>query len=61
MPRRAHHGLVHRADAGRALEGELEQLELMWREAELVAAIADDLLLAPEVEAQLQQLRNPRT
>lgn len=33
----------------RALEGELARLEAEWREAETVAAIADDLLLPPRI------------
>lgn len=41
----------------RALEGELAPLVEAWREAEEVAAIADGLLLPPEVEARVALLR----
>ena len=36
---------LHEEDERRALEGELWRLEQAWREAEEIAAIADDLLL----------------
>jgi hypothetical protein len=38
---------VHEESERRALEGELSILEEAWREAEQIAAIADDLLLPP--------------
>jgi hypothetical protein len=38
---------VHEESERRALEGELSILEDAWREAEHIAAIADDLLLPP--------------
>jgi hypothetical protein len=41
----------------RALEGELAELELAWREAEEIAAIADDLLLPSSVHAVLRRMR----
>jgi len=40
---------LHEEQERRALEGELKALELAWREAEEVAAIADDLLLPDRV------------
>jgi hypothetical protein len=40
-----------------ALEGEMALLELDWKEAEEIAAIADSLLIPPEVEEQLQRMR----
>ncbi|UCD25305.1 MAG: hypothetical protein JSW51_05120, partial [Gemmatimonadota bacterium] len=43
-----------------ALEGEMWLLELAWREAEEIAAIADDLTVSPEVEVKLQQMRRKR-
>ncbi|MFN2566504.1 MAG: hypothetical protein ABR499_16020, partial [Gemmatimonadaceae bacterium] len=43
----------------RALEGELAQLEQAWRDAEQIAAIADDLLLPESVDRFLG--RTPRT
>ena len=36
---------LHEEDERRALEGELWRLEQAWREAEEIAAIADDLVL----------------
>ena len=43
----------------RALDGELAQLEAAWREAEEVAAIADDLLVPPFVREFLSRHRRP--
>lgn len=40
-----------------ALEGEMALLEMAWEEAEAVAAIADALLVSPQVEDQLEALR----
>lgn len=40
-----------------AMEGDLALLELDWKEAEEIAAIADSLLVPPEVEEQFQQMR----
>lgn len=40
-----------------ALEGELALLELEWKEAEEIAAIADRLGMPEEVDAQLEELR----
>jgi hypothetical protein len=48
---------VHAADERRAMEGELAELEERWRAAEEVAAIADSLLIAPDVERKLDSLR----
>jgi hypothetical protein len=44
-----------------ALEGELALLELEWKEAEELAAIADRLLVPDEVEQQLDALRGRRS
>jgi hypothetical protein len=41
----------------RAVEGELAGLELAWREAEEIAAIADGLLVPPAVRERLRGLR----
>ena len=41
------------------LEGELWLLDLAWREAEQIAAIADDLVTPPDVERRLRQWRTP--
>jgi hypothetical protein len=40
---------VHEESEERALQGELEALELAWREAEAVARIADDLFVPEAV------------
>jgi len=40
-----------------ALEGELALLELAWKEAEEIAAIADELTIPPEVDEQLERLK----
>ena len=54
---------LHEEAERRAIQGELELLEEAWREAEEVAAIADDLFLPVEVERTLAALkrkaRNP--
>jgi hypothetical protein len=44
---------LHEEQERRALEGELRALELAWRAAEQVAAIADDLLLPDSVRTRL--------
>jgi hypothetical protein len=43
-----------------ALEGELALLEMEWKEAEEIAAIADRLGLPEEVDVQLAALRDRR-
>jgi hypothetical protein len=40
-----------------ALEGEMALLAMAWEEAEEIAAIADDLVVSPEIEQQLEALR----
>jgi hypothetical protein len=54
---------LHEEQERRALDGELKGLELAWRSAEEVAAIADDLLLPDGVRlrmnaAEEQAIRN---
>jgi hypothetical protein len=49
---------VHEEQERRALEGELASLEQAWRDAEEVAAIADDLLIPNPVLRALQRLRS---
>jgi hypothetical protein len=44
-----------------ALEGELELLEMAWREAEEIAGIADSLTIPREVDEQLEQLKKRKT
>jgi hypothetical protein len=51
---------LHEEDERRALEGELADLEDRWREAEEVAAIADDLFQSPAVTALLSRLKGRR-
>lgn len=48
---------LHEEAERRALEGELAQLEDAWREAEEVAAIADNLLVPSAVESALRRLK----
>lgn len=43
-----------------ALEGELHSLERAWREAEIIAAIADDLLVPAEIEERLRREASTR-
>jgi hypothetical protein len=48
---------AHEEEERRALEGELAELEARWRDAERIAAIADDLLLPRPVHDRLARLR----
>jgi hypothetical protein len=48
---------AHEEAERRALEGELALLEQDWREAEEIAAIADDLLVPRAVRVALERLR----
>jgi hypothetical protein len=48
---------AHEETERRALEGELAALEADWREAEEIAAIADDLLLPPSLRTMLDRLK----
>jgi hypothetical protein len=48
---------LHEEAEMRALQGELAELERAWREAEEIAAIADDLLAPPSVQNALDRLR----
>ena len=47
--------VAHEEAERRALEGELGLLEAAWKEAEEIAAIADDLLLPKEVEERIRK------
>jgi hypothetical protein len=51
---------LHEEQERRALAGELVELELAWREAEEVAAIADDLFVPPEHDAFIAKHRPAR-
>ncbi len=42
------------------LAGEIGLLEMAWEEAEEIAAIADDLIVSPEIVRQLDQLKAKR-
>ena len=48
---------THEASERRAMEGELADLALAWRDAEEIAAIADDLLIPASVTDALDRLR----
>ena len=48
---------AHEEAERRALEGELALLEAAWKEAEEIAAIADNLLLPKEVEERMRKER----
>ena len=48
---------AHEENERRALEGELQELEERWREAEEIAAIADDMLLPASVTGVMERLR----
>ena len=51
---------THEESERRALEGELYLLEEAWKQAEEVAAIADDMFLPASVDAELARLRAAR-
>ena len=48
---------LHEEAERRAMAGELDQLERAWREAEEIAAIADDLLVPRSILDQIAQWR----
>lgn len=48
---------LHEDDERRAFDGELSILEDRWREAEEIAAIADDMFVSPSVTSMLKKLR----
>ena len=52
---------LHEEQERRAIAGELAPLERAWREAEEIAAIADDLLLPASIGERLGQLKARRT
>jgi hypothetical protein len=47
---------LHEDAERRAMEGELAELELAWKDAEEIASIADNLLVPAGVEEQLKKL-----
>jgi hypothetical protein len=48
---------THEESERRALEGELTILEAEWRQAEEIAAIADDMLVSDETRRKLSELK----
>jgi hypothetical protein len=50
--------ISHEDQERRALEGELRDLEAMWREAEEIASIADNLLLPRAVSEWLTRWKD---
>lgn len=51
---------LHEEAERRAMQGELALLEAAWRDAEEIAAIADNLLVPAAVESSLEGLRHPK-
>jgi hypothetical protein len=49
---------THEESERRALEGELALLEAAWKEAEEIAAIADDMFVPEETRARLSELKS---
>ncbi len=49
---------LHEETERAALEGELTALEDAWKEAEEIAAIADDLLLPTSITERIATLRS---
>jgi hypothetical protein len=49
---------LHEETERRAMEGELAELERAWREAEEIAAIADDLFVPASIGARIEELRH---
>lgn len=48
---------LHEEAERQAIEGELSLLEAAWRDAEEIAGIADDMLVAPSVQRQLDEMK----
>jgi hypothetical protein len=49
---------LHEEAELRALRGELSELERAWRDAEEIAAIADNMLMPPSIQATLDEPRH---
>lgn len=49
---------LHEEAERRAIEGELDELERAWREAEEIAGIADSLLLPESVDESMERIRH---
>ena len=52
--------ISHEESERRAMEGELSLLEDAWRDAEEIAAIADDMFLPDDAKRALEQLKQDR-
>ena len=50
--------VAHEEAERRALEGELALLEIAWKEAEEIAAIADDMFLPKEIDDRIRKARS---
>lgn len=48
---------LHEESERRAMDGELEELERAWRNAEAIAKVSDDLFLPESVEARIEEMR----
>lgn len=49
---------LHEETERRAMQGELEELERAWRDAEEIAGISDNLLVPSSVSAAFDKLKN---
>jgi len=49
---------THEESERRALEGELALLEAAWKEAEEIAAIADDMFVSDETKQRIAAMKN---
>jgi hypothetical protein len=47
---------LHESDERRAMEGELKELEARWRDAEVIAKIADEMFLPEAVHEQVASI-----
>jgi hypothetical protein len=52
---------LHEESERRAMDGELHELTRAWREAEEIAAIADDMFVTPRVQERIMELRDTGT
>ena len=49
---------LHESDERRAMEGELQELEKRWRDADAIAKIADEMFLPERVDEHMRKLRD---
>lgn len=49
---------LHEEAERKVLEGELSELERAWKEAEEIAAISDDMFVAPGIRGTIERLRS---